>query len=366
MANAASQGTVGTRVAELLAEATPRVARALGIAWLATVATLAHAAPERVEDAQCLPASLCSATIDLATVWSPGFGAMQLDQAKLMSATAPLEPAGQRSAFHAEPRGATRPSADKTQLALTLLGAATEQFLHVDTDSITSEYAQFYSPDRLTRFAVVLSSASLLANTSADENVHEWYQGGVRSSGSDSVSRVSKLFGEGSVMIPLSMIAASAGHFFDSDDSEEPSSIEEWGERTRRAYALGAPALLMLQGMTGGTRPGNSPTGARWNPYAADNGVSGHAFIGAVPFLSLARMHEDEPALKYAFYALSGLAAWSRVNDDDHYLSQAVLGWYLAWEATEESRTVRRKPDSWTIRPTVSSDGYGIYIGVRF
>lgn len=323
---------------------------------------------------QCPTGSACTAAIDLDDVWSPASGTLQLDHSKVLSAPA-FAPAASQTGFRAEPSGpAARPSPfwkggwndDKTQLALTLLGAATEQFLHVDTDSIASEYTQFYSSDRLARFAVVLSSASLLANTRVDENVHEWYQGGMRSAGSDSVSRVSKLLGEGSVMIPLSMIAASAGHLLDSDDSEDPSSFEEWGERTRHAYALGAPALLMLQGMTGGTRPGNSSTGSRWNPYAGDNGVSGHAFIGAVPFLSLARMHDDEPALKYAFYALSGLAAWSRINDDDHYLSQAVLGWYLAWEATDESRPVGRKPDNWTIRPTVSGDGYGIYIGVRF
>jgi hypothetical protein len=39
----------------------------------------------------------------------------------------------------------------------------------------------------------------------------------------------------------------------------------------------------------------------------------------------------DKPCIKGLFYVLSTFPAWSRVNDDSHYLSQVVLCWYLAY-----------------------------------
>jgi membrane-associated phospholipid phosphatase len=59
-------------------------------------------------------------------------------------------------------------------------------------------------------------------------------------------------------------------------------------------------------------------------------GVSGHSFIGAVPFLSAAKM-ADNLWLKAGFYAASALPALSRINDYDHYPSQVFLGWWLAY-----------------------------------
>jgi len=37
--------------------------------------------------------------------------------------------------------------------------------------------------------------------------------------------------------------------------------------------------------------------------------------------------------LRYVLYAASTLTAWSRMNDDGHYTSQAMLGWFMAWES---------------------------------
>jgi len=58
--------------------------------------------------------------------------------------------------------------------------------------------------------------------------------------------------------------------------------------------------------------------------------VSGHAVIGSVPFITAAQM-SDEIYWKAAFYGLSTLSGWSRINDDVHCFSQAVLGWFLGY-----------------------------------
>jgi hypothetical protein len=136
-----------------------------------------------------------------------------------------------------------------------------------------------------------------------------------------------KFFGEGTVMIPVSLGVAALGDLIGEGDS----AVSQWGFRTARAYAVGAPALVLSQWATGGDRP--DAGSSHWRPFAHEHGVSGHAFVGGVPFLVAGRMFEDNPLARYTLYALSALPAWSRINDDAHYASQAFLGWFLAWES---------------------------------
>ena len=39
-------------------------------------------------------------------------------------------------------------------------------------------------------------------------------------------------------------------------------------------------------------------------------------------------------SVKGVLYFASTLTAWSRINDNQHYLSQAALGWWLGYLAT--------------------------------
>ena len=115
---------------------------------------------------------------------------------------------------------------------------------------------------------------------------------------------------------------------------EGAGPLGTWGEHTFRSYLVGGPALLAAQEFTGGSRPQEREQASHWRPFNDNNGVSGHAFIGAVPFLTMAHLSAS-PALRDLAYAASGPAAWSRINDDAHFPSQAFLGWYLAYEFTE-------------------------------
>ena len=55
----------------------------------------------------------------------------------------------------------------------------------------------------------------------------------------------------------------------------------------------------------------------------------------AVPFLTIARMNEENKPVKYLALLASTFTAWSRINDNAHYFSQAALGWYLAYESVD-------------------------------
>ena len=145
----------------------------------------------------------------------------------------------------------------------------------------------------------------------------------------------------------------------------EDSMAGDWGKRTMRAYIIGTPMLWASQRVIGASRPGENNS-SNWRPFDDSNGASGHAFVGAVPFLTLARLNEDNKHLKYFFYAASTLAAFSRINDNAHYLSQAAIGWYIAWEATDTISTREYKEGDIIFNPMLIPDGYGLQVGTMW
>jgi hypothetical protein len=88
-----------------------------------------------------------------------------------------------------------------------------------------------------------------------------------------------------------------------------------------------------LQWATGASRPKDYSGGSYWTPFNDNNGVSGHAFVGAIPFLAAADMVES-PLLKGTLYVCSTFVGFSRMTDEAHYPSQVFLGWYLAWASS--------------------------------
>ena len=223
--------------------------------------------------------------------------------------------------------------------------------------TIAQDYANFYSSDRLSRLGLGFAAMAVVANTSIDRDLQDGYQERYRSNRTDDFSVLAKTLGEGSYLIPIAA-AAGALHYFDAS-----SSVGRWGLNTLRAYATGLPPMWAMQVATGASRPNEGSGSSRWKPFNDSNGVSGHAFVGAVPFLTIARM-SDPGAVKYAAYVASGLAAWSRVNDDAHFTSQAALGWFMAYESvgaisnTNERRLVAL--------PVVGKNYYGFMIGKQW
>ena len=196
-------------------------------------------------------------------------------------------------------------------------------------EGVAGDYRHFYSPGNLGRLAAGLALAAPLANTNADAAFNDWYQGKVRSAGTDGFAAAVKPIGNWKYATPIYALITLVGRGRRQPGEARP--LEEWGERCLRAILVGGPASVGLQWLTGGSRPVEGSS--RWNPFRDDNGLSGHAFVGAVPFLVAARMTEHR-GWKALFLLGSFFCAFSRVNDEMHYLSQAGLGWWLAYLAT--------------------------------
>lgn len=197
-------------------------------------------------------------------------------------------------------------------------------------DTVQGDLENYYSIDNLKFMTISFGLGGILANTSVDEDLQEEYQDNIRSDSTDDFSEVAKMFGEGKILIPLSIATAVTGYYLPKKCGV--SAIGTWGFNTARSYFVGAPPMLLMQNVTGASRPGEKKDASNWRPFEDTNGVSGHAFMGAVPFITLAKMYKFSH-VKWLFYGGSLLAGWSRVNDDDHFLSQAALGWAMAYQS---------------------------------
>ncbi len=189
------------------------------------------------------------------------------------------------------------------------------------SEAIKDDYAGFYlDGGNMLRLGAVLGISGFMANSAADREIREYYQGDIRSTATDAVSSGARTAGDLFIIAPLLMATEL---YFD-----RANPYGDWASKSLRAFVLGGPAGLIIQKATGGGRP--SEGDSHWKAFDDNNGLSGHAFVGAVPLITAARMQGDL-RLKVLLYAASFLPAISRINDDQHYASQAVAGWYLAY-----------------------------------
>ena len=186
------------------------------------------------------------------------------------------------------------------------------------------DYKKFYSGENLIKLGIAFSTGGIMANTPIDENIQDWYQIHARNSGTNELAKRFKIFGEGEYLLPITLL--SAGIDYCITKHKKSSLIGTWGQLSARAYLVGGPALALSQRLTGASRPGETQQDSQWQPLNDDNGVSGHAFVGAIPFLTIARMLNSHVLLKNLFYGISTFTAFSRINDNKHYFSQAALG----------------------------------------
>ncbi|MCY3005691.1 MAG: phosphatase PAP2 family protein [Planctomycetota bacterium] len=224
----------------------------------------------------------------------------------------------------------------------------------------------FYSPESLTLLGGGLIVGGAMANSSIDDGLHRHFQSSVRGATSDDWFKslhTSKEVGNGMYTLPVFATAWAAGGLFPDNEIAETSG--RWGERIIRGFIVGAPPLILMQQLTGGSRPTETDESSEWHPMRDNNGISGHAFMGSLPFITAAKM-TDNRGYKILLYAGSAIAPLSRVNDNAHYPSQVALGWWMAYLAASAIGATDNPDSRWRFYPYSSGEGSGITAEFRF
>ena len=225
---------------------------------------------------------------------------------------------------------------------------------------VGSDYRNFYSTSRLGQNLFAFGLGASFAETNADQWLRKEWQNDVRSSFLDSFSNSVRWMGEWTIMAPAGFGAWALAEYLPVPEAGE-GAWREWSRRTGRAYLVGCPAMLVMQRVTGGSRPGETDHGSKWQPFADSNGVSGHAFTGAVPFMAAAKMTDDW-RLKTILYAGSTLPGLSRLNDDKHYASQVFLGMWIAYISNQSVHETQVEQFRLMWAPTLVGDGLGMSV----
>jgi hypothetical protein len=209
---------------------------------------------------------------------------------------------------------------------------------------VCCDYCNYYSWPGMRDLALGVGAAAIFANSDLDGEIQSWYQNHIRNRVTNSISSIVKPFGQGQYTIPLAVgfsLLDDTGWF---DESPVMHTVCTWGSLVSRAYLVGGPPMLVMQELTGGSRPSSSDSHSGWRPFSASNGVSGDAFMSTCMFISAANM-TDDIALKCGFYAVSFLVPMERINYNQHFFSQAALGWwmgYLACRAVNNTELAQR------------------------
>lgn len=198
---------------------------------------------------------------------------------------------------------------------------------------VASDLGKGYSGDGLLALLPHVGVHAVLANSKLDREIRDKWQEDWRGERSDRLAESFIDFGDyaqNRYSLPFYTLTMLVSGY--SGDATQDSDVATWAERSMRANILGGPQAWGLTYALGTHRPDTGKSD--WQPWNDNDGVSGHSFYGAVPFLTAARM-TDNRSLRYTLFVLSTFPGLARIHDDHHYSSQAYLGWAIAWRATQ-------------------------------
>jgi len=224
------------------------------------------------------------------------------------------------------------------------------------------DFGNFYSRPTYIVLGIAVVAAAPVANTQADQGIRDWWQGHVRNEKSDAFFKFGNdQLGDWKFTVPVLIGGAVAGKIF--EDYPAGQTLREFSTKSLRGIIVGAPAVGVLQYALGGDRPVDGSS--NWQPIRTHEGVAGHAFVGAVPFLTGAYM-TDSYALKTIFIAGSLYTPIARINDDRNYFSQAALGYVIAVLATHAVMETDLGHGRVDVGPLMMQDCVGMSLNMKY
>lgn len=239
-----------------------------------------------------------------------------------------------------------------------------KNWLHNFFGDVKRDYCLYFQKDNLLLFGDFFVAAGILANTGLDRSIAQRWQDDIRSNGSNNFFKFWNSSGGLSyAYVPLYLTVMALGHM--REENLFGNVVYAWGYRSLRAIILGGPQEILLAHALGSGRPSLNQD-SKWQPFHNDKGVSGHAFYGAIPFLTAAMM-TDPPLIRWGLYIVSTFPGLARINSNAHYTSQVLLGWALAFLSARSiyASDMQRTP-LYQVSLYPKSDGLMLRASLRF
>ena len=186
------------------------------------------------------------------------------------------------------------------------------------------------------------ATAVILGLFLVDEPVMRWSQD-VRSGTTDDIAAFVRHFGQPEVWVTVPVGLMAGGLLLNKPE------MAKVGARAGASVALAIATELTIKLIVGRARPDSGLGAFHFDPFSVDaNSMpSGHSAIAWSLMTSLA--HEVEsPWVRVGFYGLASATAWSRVNDNRHWLSDVVAGSLIGFTS---AKLVHGKWQVWGIKP---------------
>ncbi|MBD3676533.1 MAG: phosphatase PAP2 family protein [Planctomycetaceae bacterium] len=228
---------------------------------------------------------------------------------------------------------------------------------------MVEDHRNFYSKHNLQLLGLTFLLAAPVANSSADREILDAFDDTFNSGSGNAGDFVHQFKDIGDHMVMVPIYGASMGAGLLLHETNVGDYVGEWGERSLRATIVGFPSLIFTQKMTGAGRPEEGDSD--WSFWNDTNGVSGHSFIGAIPFMTAAQQ-TDDPWKKTLLYAASTLVPISRITDHDHYPSQSFLGWWMAFSSVMSVDATQDGDTCWRTVPLIGPDYSGLNLEIRW
>ena len=206
------------------------------------------------------------------------------------------------------------------------------------------DYQYYYKGNLLTSTGVLFAASGVAANTSLDSHINHYWQSH-RSIPLNKTLDPFNVVGGAKILIPAYFLLSFSDSLYDHQTTR---TVALWGNHAARMILLGGPQQALFTHILGSQRPEQGDS--HWHFFQGKRAVSGHAFYGAIPFLSMAH-NSDTPFLRYTFYALSTLPGVARLNQNKHYFSQALAGWGFAYLASQTIQQSAKQKISYDLVP---------------
>lgn len=231
-----------------------------------------------------------------------------------------------------------------------------------DTKSILTAPLRWDKSNWLTASLVTSVTFGLYA---CDQNIQDWVQK-QRNSTSDDIARFAKPFGDGRYTLPSLGAFYLYGHFFED-------------EKAQRTALMGLESFVFSGIFTQAIkysghrhRPSSDDSYSTWDgPGLSSSNLSfpsGHSCAAFSIATVIATEYDDIVFIPPLAYSIAALTAFSRVNDNDHWTSDAffgsAIGYFMA-KAVVGLHSEKEKDRNLSVYPLIDGEYAGFLIAYR-